>query len=91
MKEHINLHTNVLNSVPGKINDKTKLIPKQAQQNGVKPSMEDLYDSLIERMDFSTALGFTGFLREQSLSPEGREKMGLAHNPISHERVMQMF
>ena len=102
MKDHLN----VLNSLSG-ANKNIDLqsfkgfqpIPEK-QTAGI--TGEDMYDArfkgvelydeaIIAGMDLSGASEYTRYIGEQSLLPEGRLMMSLAHNSIPVEQVAQMF
>jgi hypothetical protein len=51
----------------------------------------DFDEADIESMNFETVLEHLDFIREQSMSAEGRQSMSQAHRPISPQQVTQML
>lgn len=104
MKDHLNVTINGRNgnvygnhflntpSKPGKINvsNVSDSTPDAAKSNGANQLSPVNYD-VFEDMDFSKAMEFSSFIREQASIPDGRQQMGLAHQSISPEQVTRLF
>ncbi len=79
-----------------------ELFPGGAKGESVAAVTDDLFESsvqsshnfnaaAIEAMDFAAAMEQVNFIQSQSLLPEGRQKMSLAHHSITPQRVMQLL